>query len=296
MNSRFRYKFILFVVLSLLVLGFVAIIFSLLNNKNNNINGTADNIKDGNFVQFIIYGDSRTGTSKHKEIVEQILKRDAKAVFHTGDLVEDGRNENEWKEFLEITEKLREKVKMFPVYGNHERNVDKFTKIFELPKHFYKVNYKENKITFILLDSNLDLSKQSEQYIWLENELNIEDKTDNLVVVILHHPLFTVGMHDSSELAARDDLRELFKKHKVSIVFSGHNHTYERFFVDNTYYIVTGGGGAPLYDKVRNSQLLQKFSKSYNFVLLKIDNQTNTFFIEVYNEKGNIIDSLKSGF
>ena len=36
-------------------------------------------------------------------------------------------------------------------------------------------------------------------------------------------------------------------KHGVDIVVSGHNHCYEHYIVDGIQYVVTGGGGAPLY-------------------------------------------------
>jgi hypothetical protein len=38
-------------------------------------------------------------------------------------------------------------------------------------------------------------------------------------------------------------------KYKVTAVFSGHEHMYIRKNVDGVNYIITGGGGAPLYAK-----------------------------------------------
>lgn len=37
---------------------------------------------------------------------------------------------------------------------------------------------------------------------------------------------------------------------KADVVFSGHNHFYERSVSSGVQYIVTGGGGAPLHDPV----------------------------------------------
>ncbi len=45
----------------------------------------------------------------------------------------------------------------------------------------------------------------------------------------------------------RDALQALFVKHKVTAVFTGHEHLYLRKTVDNVLHIITGGGGAPLY-------------------------------------------------
>ncbi|MFW5740881.1 MAG: metallophosphoesterase family protein, partial [Myxococcota bacterium] len=38
-----------------------------------------------------------------------------------------------------------------------------------------------------------------------------------------------------------------FEQYHVDIVFSGHDHCYERSTVNGVKYVVTGGGGAPLY-------------------------------------------------
>jgi hypothetical protein len=45
----------------------------------------------------------------------------------------------------------------------------------------------------------------------------------------------------------RDDFHDLFVQYDVDIVFSGHDHQYYRALRDGIYYVITGGGGAPLY-------------------------------------------------
>ena len=51
----------------------------------------------------VIYGDTRTGHDKHREVVASILKKNPKVVFHTGDLVADGTKSDQWDVFNEIT-------------------------------------------------------------------------------------------------------------------------------------------------------------------------------------------------
>jgi hypothetical protein len=36
---------------------------------------------------------------------------------------------------------------------------------------------------------------------------------------------------------------------KVDAVFAGHEHYYQRKVIDGVMQIITGGGGAPLYDR-----------------------------------------------
>jgi hypothetical protein len=49
-------------------------------------------------------------------------------------------------------------------------------------------------------------------------------------------------------LALRPLLDSLFQKHGVKLVFQGHDHLYYRTVRSGITYVVTGGGGAPLYD------------------------------------------------
>jgi 3',5'-cyclic AMP phosphodiesterase CpdA len=123
-------------------------------------------------------------------------------------------------------------------------------------------------IHFTVLDSNSDLRRGSEQYRWLESDLSKAGRETRLKVVLLHHPLYSVGSHQEDEKGLRPILIPLFIRYGVSAVFSGHDHNYQRFMQDGIYYIVTGGGGAALYDRTRESPYLNKFSKTYHFCLL----------------------------
>jgi hypothetical protein len=45
----------------------------------------------------------------------------------------------------------------------------------------------------------------------------------------------------------RDRLHQLFMKTGVKTVFAGDDHRYDRTERNNILYIITGGGGAPIY-------------------------------------------------
>jgi hypothetical protein len=66
----------------------------------------------------------------------------------------------------------------------------------------------------------------------------------------------------------------------VDVVFSGHAHLYDRFAVPHeghtTHYIVTGGGGGPLYkggqrNDVPGSQFTVARSYGYHVVRVVVD-------------------------
>ena len=64
-------------------------------------------------------------------------------------------------------------------------------------------------------------------------------------VVYFHHPPYSSGPH-GGELDCLN-MRWPFKEWGASIVYSGHDHTYERLDLDGFPYIVNGVGGRELY-------------------------------------------------
>ncbi|MFC1780300.1 metallophosphoesterase family protein [Patescibacteria group bacterium] len=237
----------------------------------------------------VVYGDTRTGHDIHQLIVDNISKLEPIAIFHTGDLVNDGTIESEWDTFNEITSELLETTDFYPSLGNHEKNSDLYFENFDLPNNerWYSVDY--NDIHFIILDSNISLSSESEQYTWLEADL-LDTNRDDFVVSIFHHPPFSTGPHKEDEMNLRESIVPLFEEYDVEIVFNGHDHNYERSFSNDIYYIVAGGGGAPLRDQERISDYSQKFLKSYNYCVLEMsENELN---VSVYNEVNTLIDEF----
>ncbi|MCF7810172.1 metallophosphoesterase [bacterium] len=236
----------------------------------------------------VIYGDSRTHHDKHRQVVEAFMQFKPKAVIHTGDLVHHGENEEEWKIFNQITEPVREKSGLLPARGNHDSDIDLYVNNFELPNNELWYSVDRNDIHFIFLDSNLDLSDSSEQYQWLVSDFR-QNKA-KFTSVILHHPLFTTGHHPEDEKGVRSALLPLFKEYGVDITFAGHNHQYERSFYDGIYHIVTGGGGAPLYEKERESPYSQISFSKLHFCTLEVIEGKLVF--KAWDVNSEIIDSV----
>jgi len=241
-------------------------------------------------ADIIVYGDSRTNHVIHQDVVDSLMTFNPDVVFHTGDLVEDGLVYENWFIFNIITEYMRENTAFYPVAGNHERESQYYYDNFDLPNNekWYSVIY-ENSL-FILLNSNLALDDNSEQYAWLRNELSNASGYDYRIV-IFHHPIYNVGLHIPDEKNIEPFLVPLFIKYDVDLVISGHDHNYQRFFVDGIYYIITGGGGAPLYGQTTSDTNNQVFKKTYHYCLININSDRLTF--TTYDIDKNIIDQFE---
>ena len=200
-----------------------------------------------------IYGDSRTPYEVHREVIESIAKNEPDLLFHTGDFVEFGRKYRSWdKEFFHPAADLLAYVPLYPILGNHEYNGTErmwYYKFFSPPgnEQWYAFTY--GCARFIILDSNFNFKPRGEQYTWLVKEFqSSEYNNSKWQIVLFHHPPYTSGSHRGDEVPSADYLVPLFEANGVDMVFSGHNHHYERSFKDGIYYIVTAGGGAWLYN------------------------------------------------
>jgi acid phosphatase type 7 len=67
----------------------------------------------------------------------------------------------------------------------------------------------------------------------------------------MHHSLYSAGPHGNNVKMLEAGIPALLRQHHIDVVFAGHDHLYERGFGAGLRYVITGGGGAPLYE-IRN--------------------------------------------
>jgi hypothetical protein len=106
----------------------------------------------------------------------------------------------------------------------------------------------------------------------------------------MHNPVYSSGQHGSSEKIQKIVL-PLFEKHRVHIVFTGHDHGYERTkSINGVTYVVTGGGGAPLNNFKSDNIWTAYKEKAYLFCKVCIDSTACKF--SMIRIDGTIQDSL----
>ena len=113
---------------------------------------------------------------------------------------------------------------------------------------------------FLALDSNI--AADDKQLEWAKSQLEgLDRKRYRHLVAFFHHPVFSSGPHGGAVVeppsaALRARYMPLFRRHRVAILFSGHEHLFEHWverYEDSEGrkhrldHITTGGGGAPLY-------------------------------------------------
>lgn len=164
-------------------------------------------------------------------------------MVNTGDFVNDGLSEAEWKMCFNTASDTLMNTTLMPVVGNHEGYdyAGSFTKHFNLETtkqavsekgSYYSLDY-EN-VHFVVLNTdekeNEDLSKA--QLKWLEKDLKKASKNKSIqwIIVALHRSLYSSGDHstDGDVINFRSSIGTLLDKYKVDIVLSGHDHVYMR--------------------------------------------------------------------
>ena len=229
--------------------------------------------------QFAVYGDVRTRHDVHRKVMSAVVAHGIPDfVLHTGDLVADGEDTSQWSTFFDIEKELLRQTAFFPSLGNHERNSRNYYDFLQLTKPYYSFDWGNGH--FIALNSdigNVSANERlrdafwAEQTKWLEEDLQKSQQADYRFV-FAHHPPFTAVSRRQGDNPHMTALVPLFEKYRVTAAFFGHDHNYQRYLKNGIHYVVTGGGGAPLYDVDKPAEgITQKVISIENFVSVSVD-------------------------
>jgi hypothetical protein len=207
-------------------------------------------------LDFVHMADNQTGHAPHQQIVRRILQepRPPALVIHAGDQCENGSRPEQWDQWFQIERDLMARIPIFPCLGNHEEDSPLFFEHFRFPGngsgqgHGRWYSFDAGPAHFAALDVVFsDTEPGSAQYRWLDQDLARTDRPWKFVY--FHYPPYNASPHHSSNLRLRTALEPLFLRHKVSAVFNGHGHLYERAYgaaapgAPPMLWIVSGGGG-----------------------------------------------------
>ncbi len=222
-------------------------------------------------LSFVVYGDTQNHPDIHRTIINQALSLMPDLALHVGDLVSGGREEAQWDEFFWIEKELLAYVPLFPTLGNHELQSKHYFERFFLPgnERWYSFTYGPAFFICLQIDGFTKLDDVSEQYQWLEQTL--AKNTQPWLFVYFHKPTYSAEYEGQNEAYIRSRLTPLFEQYGVRLVFSGHNHNYQRSQVNGITYVITGGGGGELSDRIKQDEHLLRYYVGYHLVLIKIE-------------------------
>jgi len=204
--------------------------------------------------QFAVIGDNEDGERIYLRLMSSLIGRNPNFIIHLGDMVSKP-DPKEWDAFFEASETVQ--MPFFPVLGNHDvgtglKGREIYRKQFQLPEERPYYSFRVGTSLFVVLDSEEGRGKiVEEQWAWMEDVLSSSNEPFKLVFI--HRPLFPPidsmkrGRAMDRYIGERDNLHRLFVKTGVRMVFAGDDHRYDRRQKGGIHYIITGGGGSPIY-------------------------------------------------
>ncbi|HLK40189.1 MAG TPA: metallophosphoesterase [Polyangiaceae bacterium] len=266
-------------------------------------------IADGHFVSappaasaqdqtFLVYGDDRSNPAAHAAVVQAMQAVPADFLVNTGDVVADGGSAADWQAFFDVERALLRERPLFIAIGNHELYDDRaganFARYFGFrggagdAAQLYGTA-RVGRIRLFVLNAMEDFAGGDERR-WLEDELARADAEPGIDwrVAVLHFGPWSSGPHGPNRGLRDAKVPELLAAHKVDLVLAGHDHTYERGDGGLLKYIVSGGGGAPLYPISTLARTARKVESAYHFV--QITTTADTVRVEARRVDGSVFD------
>jgi hypothetical protein len=176
-------------------------------------------------------------------------------------------------------------VQFFATLGNHDNQLNRYYKPYNMGGERYYSFVKKNVRFFVLDTDSLD----PKQMAWLEDALR--RSTDEWKICYFHHPLYSDGGTHGSAVELRVVLEPIFLKYGVNVVFSGHEHFYERLTPQKgIYYFISGAAGQLRRGDVERSEFkAAAFDQDQSFMLVEIAGADLLF--QAISRAGQIVDS-----
>jgi hypothetical protein len=214
-------------------------------------------------VRFAVVGDFGVDDAREAAVAKTIVGWDPAFVVTTGDdNYPDGDratiDKNVGKHFSAFIGnytgafgKGSAENRFWPTPGNHDwrgkEALQPYLDYFTLPgnERYYDVALLGGKVHLFALDSDPrepdGVTAGSAQARWAEAAMKAS--TACLKVVAFHHAPYSSSRHGSTP-----GMRWPFAKWGADVVFTGHDHAFERVEAEGIPYVVTGLGGAGTYE------------------------------------------------
>ncbi len=235
-------------------------------------------------VHFVVWGDNRTDPTTHEAVARAVAMTSASFLVNTGDIVEDGGSAADWQTFFSVEASVLREKPLLLCIGNHELYNDaagaNFARYFGFPDPASAAGAgggsgamkpygtaRVGPVRFFFLNGMHDWDG-GEERAWLERELTRADAEPGLVwrMAVVHHSPWSSGPHGANARLVKAHVPELLSAHKVDLLFAGHDHIYERGDASGLKYVISGGGGAPLYRITQPGSTTRKAEAAYHYV------------------------------
>jgi 3',5'-cyclic AMP phosphodiesterase CpdA len=245
-------------------------------------------------LKFGVMGDFGTGRREQYQLGEQMERVHSQFPFElmitVGDNLYGGQRPADFVKKFETPYKalLSSGVKFYASLGNHDSRQQSAYALFNMDgKTYYTFKAPKQDVRFFALESSyLDPT----QLQWLEREL--QNSREDWKIPYFHHPLYSSGDRHGSDLPKRKALEPLFLKYGVTVVFSGHDHVYERVMPQQgiTYFVV-GSSGQLRKGNIDKGTGFTAYSNATEQAFLVAEISGDQLFFNAVSRTGKVIDA-----
>lgn len=195
-------------------------------------------------LTFAVIGDNGTGQAPQYDVARQMVKNHAVTPFEfvlmMGDNLYGSQTRRDFVDKFEIPygPLLRMGIPFYAALGNHDDPGNRSYPRFNMNgQRYYSVA--RGAARFFFFDTNY---MDDEQVKWIDAAL--QAATEDWKIAVFHHPIYSDGDRHGPNVALRVVLEPMLIKYGVNVVFSGHEHIYERIREQKgiPYFIVGSSG------------------------------------------------------
>lgn len=268
---------------------------------------------DHPFSFSVISDTQNRGNTAHRLLVDRIIAVKPDMVFNVGDLVSDGRSIAEWEEFFRVEGPLLRSVPCYAALGNHERHSPLYFQFFVLPGNERYYAFDRGAAHFVVLDSPGLYMPEDNQSVTQDDQRHFEERNERYwqeqmkwfkddlsghpeakyVFVFFHFPLYSLK---TSRVASTNELRAqfgtVFEDHRVTAVFSGHDHHYHREQAGGVQFVdggAAGGSARPIDAPIAPETVKHAQVESFAHITVGPDKAT----VRVTDVAGKIVDEFE---
>jgi len=271
-------------------------------------------ISKASAFSFAVIGDTQKFTTGRngafRQAIKNISSQNAAFTIPMGDFCSGKKCAKKLRTWKKIASPLFPNI--YPVHGNHDQiSSSDWISIFNPPMNgpngylswTYSFDYDNSH--FVVLDS--DRSKwhliDQTQRDWLEQDLALNRKKKHKFI-FFHAPAYPASLHIGSSLDAypteRDALWEILDRHKVSAVFVGHEHFFNRRLINSSVY---SGAANSIYQftvgrtdvsetySAPQAGMSEYYSLEKSFAI--VNAKKKSVKIDLYSTSGNLLHSFR---
>ncbi|MDP2314415.1 MAG: metallophosphoesterase family protein [Pseudomonadota bacterium] len=247
---------------------------------------------------FGVAGDSRGSPTTWQSILAGMASHGVEFRLFTGDAVVMGSRVSEWDDWYDAGAGYIESVPTIAANGNHEGLAQPYFALAALPGNEEWFSFDYGNVHFASWnDTVANTNDWATQATWLTEDLAAT--TQPWKIVFHHKPAYSGCRPNGEDANVRTYFVPVAEAGGVQLDLAGHNHNYERSVplagglevaqTDGITYVVTAGGGAPLYDNNQGLSYTAVSVETQHYVIGVVEG--NRLTMTAYDLGGNVLDT-----